>query len=45
MTRATVSNWQRETTPGIYTGGMGKKNTGWTQDLGEQGEQDLTWLL
>jgi len=45
ITRATVTNWQRDTTPGIYTGGMGKKNTGWTQDLGEQGEQDLTWLL
>jgi len=45
ITRATVTNWQRDTTPGIFTGGINKKNTGWTQNLGEQGEQDLTWLL
>jgi hypothetical protein len=44
ITRATVTNWQR-TAPTIYTGGMSKTNTGWTQDLGDQGEQDLTWLL
>ncbi len=44
ITRATVANWQRDVTS-IYTGGTNKKDTGWTQDLGEQGEQDLTWLL
>ena len=32
-------------TPGIYTGGINKKESGWTQDLGDKGSQDLTWLL
>ena len=45
LTRATLSNWQR-TAPTIYTGGVSKKDAGWTQDLGEGlGNQDLTWLL
>ena len=29
----------------IYTGGVSKREAGWTQDLGDHGEQDLTWLL
>ena len=44
ITRAAVTNWQR-TTPTIYTGGIDKKNTGWSQDLGDKGQEDLTWLL
>jgi hypothetical protein len=44
ITNATLKNWNK-VTPGIYTGGINKKQAGWTQDLGEQGEQDLTWLL
>ena len=44
ITRAAVTNWQRNA-PTIYTGGMDKKKTGWTQDLGDKGQEDLTWLL
>ena len=31
--------------PMIYTGGVSKKQAGWTQDLGNHGTEDLTWLL
>jgi hypothetical protein len=24
---------------------MSKKQAGWTQDMGDHGQQDLTWLL
>jgi hypothetical protein len=44
ITKATLKNWQRNA-PTIYTGGVNKKEAGWTQDLGEHGQQDLTWLL
>ena len=36
---------QRGITYTIYTGGVSKKDTGWTQDMGDHGTQDLTWLL
>ena len=45
ITKATLKNWQKSS-PGIYSGqAANKKQAGWTQDLGEHGEQDLTWLL
>ena len=44
MTNATLKNWNR-VTPSIYTGGVSKQKSGWTQDLGDKGQQDLTWLL
>ena len=44
ITRAAVRNWQKSA-PGIYTGGVSKKEAGWTQDLGDKGQEDLTWLL
>ena len=44
ITRAALSNWSKSS-PGIYTGGVNKKEAGWTQDMGEHGQQDLTWLL
>jgi hypothetical protein len=44
ITKATLKNWQRNT-PTIYTGTVNKKQSGWTQDMGDRGEQDLTWLL
>tara|TARA_R110000737_G_scaffold109301_1_gene142231 strand:+ start:1012 stop:2601 length:1590 start_codon:yes stop_codon:yes gene_type:complete len=44
LTNATLRNWQTNS-PGIYTGGTNKKDSGWSQDMGEHGDQDLTWLL
>ena len=44
LTRATLQNLGKST-PGIYTGDINKKAAGWSQDLGEHGAQDLTWLL
>ena len=44
LTKATLRNLGKNT-PGIYTGGINKKESGWTQDLGDKGSQDLTWLL
>ena len=45
ITKAALSNWKK-TEPTIYSSnGVSKKDTGWTQDLGEHGQQDLTWLL
>ena len=45
LTRATLKNLSRSA-PAIYTGGITKKDAGWTQELGEKGgQQDLTWLL
>jgi|TARA_R110000772_G_scaffold145073_1_gene254881 hypothetical protein len=44
ITNATLKNWQREAPP-IYTSKTTKKQAGWTQDMGEHGDQDLTWLL
>ena len=45
LTNATLNNWKQNSSI-IYTGGgANKKQAGWTQDMGEHGEQDLTWLL
>ena len=45
ITNAALNNWKRSV-PTIYTSnGVSKKQAGWTQDLGDHGEQDLTWLL
>ena len=44
ITNAALKNWSRSA-PTIYTGGVNKKEAGWTQDLGDKGQQDLTWLL
>ena len=44
ITNATLKNWQRDAPP-IYTSKTTKKQAGWTQDMGEHGDQDLTWLL
>jgi hypothetical protein len=44
ITNAALKNWHRST-PAIYTTGLNKKETGWTQDLGDKGQQDLTWLI
>ena len=44
ITRAALSNWSKSYLA-IYTGGGNKKDAGWTQDMGEHGQQDLTWLL
>ena len=44
ITSAALKNWSKAT-PAVYTPGSNKKDTGWTQDLGEHGQQDLTWLL
>ena len=44
ITNAALKNWKKST-PGIYTGGVNKKTAGWTQDMGDKGQQDLTWLL
>jgi hypothetical protein len=45
ITNAALKSWKRNA-PTIYNNGaINKKEAGWTQDLGEQGQQDLTWLL
>ena len=44
LTRATLKNLGKSS-PGVYTGGVNKKQSGWTQDMGDFGQQDLTWLL
>ena len=44
MTNATLDNWKRST-PAIYTSKPSKKDAGWIQDLGDHGQQDLTWLI
>ena len=44
LTNAALDNWKK-TTPVIFTNKVSKKDAGWTQDLGEHGSQDLTWLL
>ena len=43
--RKVLNNWKKSA-PAIYSNnGVSKKDAGWTQDLGEHGNQDLTWLL
>jgi len=44
LTNATLRNWKKSA-PGVYTGGVNKKEAGWSQDMGDFGQQDLTWLL
>ena len=44
ITNAALNNWSKST-PAIYTNRTNKKDAGWSQDLGEHGQQDLTWLL
>jgi len=45
ITNAALSNWKKSA-PAIYnSSGVNKKDAGWTQDMGEHGNQDLTWLL
>ena len=44
LTKATLKNLSRNA-PTIYTSGINKKDAGWTQDLGDKGQQDLTWLI
>jgi len=44
ITRAALKNFTKSA-PMVYTGGVSKRESGWTQDLGEYGQQDLTWLL
>jgi hypothetical protein len=44
ITKAALRNFTKSA-PMIYTGGVNKKEAGWIQDLGEHGQQDLTWLL
>ena len=45
ITHAALSNWKRSETAIYSNNGVTKKEAGWTQDLGEHGQQDLTWLL
>ena len=44
ITKATLKNWSRSA-PVIYTGGTNKKGAGWTMNIGEGKDEDLTWLL
>ena len=44
LTRAALGNWKRNA-PSIYTGGTSKKEAGWTMDMGEGKNEDLTWLI
>ena len=45
ITNAALSNWKKSEIPIYSNNGVSKKDAGWTQDMGEQGSQDLTWLL
>ena len=44
LTNATLKNWQTNS-PTIYIGGTTKKEAGWTMDMGEGKNEDLTWLI
>ena len=45
MTNAALDNWKKSA-PAVYTNNQkSKKEAGWTQDMGDHGQQDLTWLL
>ena len=44
LTNAALNNWSK-TAPVIYTNRTNKKDAGWSQDMGDLGQQDLTWLL
>ena len=45
ITSAALSNWKKSETAIYNSNGVSKKDAGWTQDIGEHGSQDLTWLL
>jgi hypothetical protein len=45
ITNAALSNWKKSETAIYSSNGVSKKDAGWTQDMGEHGSQDLTWLL
>jgi hypothetical protein len=45
ITHAALSNWKKHETAVYSSNGVSKKQAGWTQDMGEHGSQDLTWLL
>ena len=44
LTNATLNNWKKGPSA-IYSSKPNKGQAGWTQDMGEHGQQDLTWLL
>ena len=44
LTNATLNNWQKGP-QAIYSNKPNKGQIGWSQDMGEHGQQDLTWLL
>ena len=45
LTNAVLGNWKRSNSPIYISGGVSKKEAGWSQDLGDKGQQDLTWLI
>ena len=45
LTNSTLNNWKKSETAIYSSNRVNKKEAGWTQDLGEHGNQDLTWLL
>jgi hypothetical protein len=45
LTNAALGNWKRSSSPIYISGGVSKKEAGWTQDMGRHGQQDLTWLI
>ena len=44
ITKAAINNWSKSTSA-IYTSKPNRKQAGWIQDMGDKGQQDLTWLL
>ena len=44
LTRAALGGIQSHNTP-IFSTNVNKKQAGWTQDMGDKGQQDLTWLI
>ena len=45
ITKAALGNWSRSA-PAIYSGGVSKRTSGWSMQIGEEKEdEDLTWLL
>jgi len=45
LTNSALNNWKKSETAIYSSNRVNKKEAGWTQDLGEHGNQDLTWLL
>jgi hypothetical protein len=44
ITNAALKNWHK-TTPIITPGQTSKKQAGWTMNVGDDKQEDLTWLL